>query len=106
MDVVPQALDRIEGLLHDPSVSILVLMDVVPQVRFLLRNFRLPRCFNPCFDGCGSSSSRYCTLALSLASFNPCFDGCGSSSPEVNPGLWWLYSVSILVLMDVVPQAG
>jgi len=39
-----------------------------------------PACFNPCFDGCGSSSSQYLTLGSRLQ------------------------SVSILVLMDVVPQ--
>ena len=39
-----------------PSVSILVLMDVVLQEKTGLAKNLIFVCFNPCFDGCGSSS--------------------------------------------------
>ena len=110
-------------------VSILVLMDVVLQAYFWFPAPCFPVCFNPCFDGCGSSNFvRPSSLIVGIC-FNPCFDGCGSSRrtfyfkpclfTEFQSLFWWMWffkssflrweifrhDVSILVLMDVVLQA-
>ena len=111
-------------------VSILVLMDVTLQrktraksTKYLVSfnpcfngcysstiiigcyNF-LYLCFNPCFNGCYSSTSLWELLWLLPFCFNPCFNGCYSSTRYCISLHFCGYLVSILVLMDVTPQQG
>jgi len=60
--------------------------------------------FNPCFNGCSSSTQNPPILILIILSFNPCFNGCSSSTGA--GGEWTRKEglVSILVLMDVPLQ--
>ena len=108
-------------------VSILVLMDVVLQQMSYLRKLKRSESFNPCFNGCCSSTLCWSRTRSSIAGFNPCFNGCCSSTllyialPKIfdsfNPCFNGCCSstlllelhllctlVSILVLMDVVLQ--
>jgi len=86
------------------KVSILVLMDVTLQPEYTLTGCSLVSCFNPCFNGCHSSTTFKQSLHIILLSFNPCFNGCHSSTRQKNKGLESPQIVSILVLMDVTLQ--
>ena len=59
------------------------------------------RCFNPCFDGLGTSTCQTCSFAsFPLRRFNPCFDGLGTSTARQFWDDSHVNLVSILVLMD------
>ena len=91
-------------------VSILVLVDVLPERACSSRNHRKRRCFNPCFSGCPSrtfmvTAELYVSLFVSILvlvdvlpepkkkkkipgiprSFNPCFSGCPSRTRCLSP---------------------
>ena len=85
-------------------VSILVLMDVVLQLVTPDPIDSLPSSFNPCFNGCCSSTFRFTNQDNVAICFNPCFNGCCSSTPFSEFGFPIGFAVSILVLMDVVLQ--
>ena len=84
---------------------ILLLMDVPLQQQLINDIQEAFKSFNPCFNGCSSSTKRgEAYEAMWKRGFNPCFNGCSSST-----SLIFLYSsdcnpVSILVLMDVPLQ--
>ena len=61
-------------------VSILVLMDVTLQQRARKRRKWNYECFNPCFNGCYSSTNVLIYGDQIVISFNPCFNGCYSST--------------------------
>ncbi len=87
------------------DVSILVLMDVTLQRKIRDTKIELRRCFNPCFNGCYSSTiHRKERIKCGNPCFNPCFNGCYSSTQIVLVLIIRIYNVSILVLMDVTLQ--
>ena len=109
------------------SVSILVLVDVLPEpFSRLMESFsrgsfnpcfsgcpsrtilaeekrRDRQGFNPCFSGCPSRTPSYTPFLPSAGSFNPCFSGCPSRTIHVDD-VARCSVVSILVLVDVLPE--
>ena len=78
-------------------------MDVPLQQIFPGKMIILINGFNPCFNGCSSSTSSPNFIFRNFVSFNPCFNGYSSStqSPIYDTSQC---NVSILVLMDVPLQ--
>ncbi|KUK90149.1 MAG: Uncharacterized protein XE02_0677 [Mesotoga infera] len=60
--------------------------------------------FNPCFNGCLSSTTKKPSFSTPPSSFNPCFNGCLSSTIYCFCAISINSDVSILVLMDVSLQ--
>ena len=60
--------------------------------------------FNPCFNGCPSSTFMTLQQLETDKGFNPCFNGCPSSTKKNIPLKKDSSFVSILVLMDVPLQ--
>ena len=65
------------------KVSILVLMDVTLQLSEELIKYSMKLRFNPCFNGCYSSTRYEQLKKQSMESFNPCFNGCYSSTKKI-----------------------
>ncbi len=67
-------------ILYPSHVSILVLMDV-PLQRVSPYLTSICSCsFNPCFNGCSSSTGKDNDTKTVTWGFNPCFNGCSSST--------------------------
>ncbi len=57
-------------------------------------------CFNPCFNGRGVKTQSQTILWTEYHSFNPCFNGRGVKTYYRDFDSNFLFSVSILVLME------
>ena len=78
MDSSLQCLGR-QAHYNRQTVSILVLMDSSLQSCDIEGVLRIPKRFNPCFNGFFSSMPCFVCLSIKALSFNPCFNGFFSS---------------------------
>ena len=77
LDVVLEAHPPI-AISNRSIVSILVVLDVVLEVCYLMRQCRKMRGFNPCCAGCSSGRTLRQRQNIGENCFNPCCAGCSS----------------------------
>ena len=81
-------------------------MDVLPEHVADENERRKMEGFNPCFSGCPSRTILDRFLECNQKGFNPCFSGCPSRTKSAQAKKPESSLVSILVLVDVLPEHG